>query len=167
MFQVTICCHGTPALEIRNACPELHAFLRSMVRCNWMPDPRYAIRQAAGAFLQGGHDREEGWILIEFWRRPGAQAFVDYVNAHAPLEAQYAHIIAENTRFVRLGDEDYPRQTAAQFVLDRGQDEAETVLMHEPLQQRDLLWHIRSYGIPTTQQKMAAAAEATRQARAA
>jgi hypothetical protein len=45
-----------------------------------MDDERYKIRQQAGAFLQGGHDREEGWILIEFWKPDGAQAIVDWVN---------------------------------------------------------------------------------------
>ena len=78
-FKVTTCCHGTPALEFRDASPELHALLRSILLNRRMDTEDYRVTSAAGAFLQGGSDNTEGWILIEFWVPDGAQAFVDYV----------------------------------------------------------------------------------------
>lgn len=78
-LRVTTCCHGTPALQLENASPELHALLRRVVGCNWVNDPAYKVRNDAGAFFQGGSNLTEGWALIEFWRPEGAQAFVNFI----------------------------------------------------------------------------------------
>lgn len=41
----------------------------------------YQLRQAAGAFFQGGASGpDQKFIYIEFWKPEGAQAFVDYIN---------------------------------------------------------------------------------------
>ena len=80
VVELSICCHGSFAIELQDASEKLHSFLRSMVLCNWMNDERYKIKNDAGAFIQGGCNNTSGWILIEFWKADGAEAFVDYVN---------------------------------------------------------------------------------------
>lgn len=79
LFKVATCCHGTPAIEIHDASKELHSFLRSVVCNNWINDEEYKVSKASGAFLQGGSNLEEGWILIEFWRPEGIQQFVNFL----------------------------------------------------------------------------------------
>ena len=61
---------------------QLHHFVRRMLT-NYMDDPCYKLHQEAGAFFQSGsHDEKADYILIEFWKPQGAQAFVDYLNAN-------------------------------------------------------------------------------------
>lgn len=81
-FRLSFCCHGTPAFQIsgEQATPELHQFLHRMLT-NWTKDPCYEIHQNAGAFFQGGsHDPDGQFIMIEFWKPAGAEAFMKYLN---------------------------------------------------------------------------------------
>lgn len=81
-FRLSLCCHGTPAFQIsgEQATPELHQFLHGMLT-NWTKDPCYEIHQNAGAFFQGGsHDPDGQFIMIEFWKPAGAEAFMKYLN---------------------------------------------------------------------------------------
>lgn len=80
LFEVITCCHGTPAIEIHDASKKLHSFLCSVVSNNWIDDEEYKVSKGSGAFIQGGSHLEEGWILIEFWRPEGVQAFVDFIT---------------------------------------------------------------------------------------
>lgn len=80
LFKVSTCCHGTPAIELHDASKDLHSFLRAVVCNNWINDEEYKVSKASGAFLQGGSNLEEGWILIEFWRPEGVQQFVNFIT---------------------------------------------------------------------------------------
>ena len=80
LFKISTCCHGTPAIELHNASKELHSFLKAIVCNNWIDSEEYKVSKASGAFLQGGSDLEEGWILIEFWRPAGIQQFIDFTT---------------------------------------------------------------------------------------
>lgn len=81
IFIDTICSHGTPAIEIEDASPEVHCFLKKIVMNNHTPSFDYKAKIVSGAFIQGGGHHIEGWILIEFWKKDGVQAFLDYANA--------------------------------------------------------------------------------------
>lgn len=89
-FRLTLSAHHTAALEVSGelSTPALHQFLMGMLT-NWIDDPRYRLHKDAGAFFQGGHaDPNGGWFYIEFWRPEGAQAIIDYVNAHYDPDAR-------------------------------------------------------------------------------
>lgn len=59
-----------------------HLFIRRMLT-NVMDDPCYKLNQDAGAFFQCGSDQlDSDYILVEFWKPEGAQAFIDYMNAN-------------------------------------------------------------------------------------
>jgi len=61
---------------------ETHRFIRRMLT-NYVDDPCYKLHQDAGAFFQSGSHREDvDYILVEFWKPEGAQAFIDYMNAN-------------------------------------------------------------------------------------
>lgn len=61
---------------------EIKTFICSML-INYMKDPCYKLSQDAGAFFQSGSEKEvPDYILIEFWKPEGAQAWVDYFNAN-------------------------------------------------------------------------------------
>lgn len=61
---------------------EIKTFIRSMLT-NYMEDPCYELTQQAGAFFQSGSEKEvPDYILIEFWKPQGAQAWVEHFNAN-------------------------------------------------------------------------------------
>jgi hypothetical protein len=78
-FKITESIHGVPCLEFKDASPELHAFLKSVINNRDIRTEANKITHAAGAFCQGGSDLTEGWIMIEFWKPKGAEQFVDFV----------------------------------------------------------------------------------------
>ena len=95
-FQLSLSSHDTAGLifDGQEATPELHEFLTSIMSCCDSRDHRYNLRQACGAFFQGGHDRPDGgYFYIEFWNSIGAQAFVDYVNEnYKPKSLEQSHV---------------------------------------------------------------------------
>ena len=91
--------HGTASLVVRVDrdgdvfTNELYQFISEIMFSNishvseispdWMikNNTQYKLRQAAGAFFQGGSGGpEKEWLYIEFALPQGAQAFVDYIN---------------------------------------------------------------------------------------
>lgn len=95
-FHLCLSNHDTPGLIFsgREATVELHEFMTGLLSANHIDDPRYHLRQTAGAFFQGGHQRPDGeYIYIEFWQPKGAQAFVDYVNEnYKPKSLEQSHV---------------------------------------------------------------------------
>lgn len=88
--KVTKSIHGQKAIEIQNANPAQHKFMRGLLGCPWTSDVRYQLRTACHAFFQCGSNEESGYILIEFWTHDDAaiQNFVRYVNEHMPPDIQ-------------------------------------------------------------------------------
>ena len=82
-FRLTLGSHDLPSLEVSgvDACPSLHRYISSTMLTSWMDQPGYALKNASGAFFQGGsHDETGERIFIEFWKPAGAQAWVDFLN---------------------------------------------------------------------------------------
>lgn len=69
MFDITLSSHNQYCIEIANAPTKLHCWLRGAVLANHIDDPFYLKKQEVTPFLQGGSNRYNGWILIEFWTR--------------------------------------------------------------------------------------------------
>lgn len=78
---------------------ELYEFINEFMGANisridegssdWMKrnHEMYKLRQACGAFFQGGHGgHDKEWLYIEFWKPEAAQAFVDYINENFVYE---------------------------------------------------------------------------------
>ena len=88
IFKVKETVHGSMGIELFNGNPQHHELLRRMSTVQFMDHPAYAIRQAAGAFLQGQDDSyEREWTLIEFWKE-NYQPFVDFLNKKIEEEIQ-------------------------------------------------------------------------------
>lgn len=106
-FKLCLYVHDQPGLIVRADrdknlfTKELHEFITMFIRADishinenspdWMKKNHemYNVRQAAGAFFQGGHgSHDKEWFYIEFWKPEGAQAFVDYVNENFVYEGR-------------------------------------------------------------------------------
>lgn len=98
-FKLSLYVHDQAALIVRADreknlfTKELYEFVNEFLGANishvdedspdWMKrnHEMYNLRQACGAFFQGGHGgHDKEWLYIEFWKPEGAQAFVDYIN---------------------------------------------------------------------------------------
>lgn len=89
-FKLTLSNNNTPGLIIagKAACPKVHAFITSLVMCNFTDDVEYKITSDAGAIFQSGsYSPDDVYIFIEFWKHKGAQAFVDYINENFKMES--------------------------------------------------------------------------------
>lgn len=93
IFESKECSHGLPGISIPNASPEVHTFLRRVVLNQWITSFDYKFKQLSGAFVQGEDPSGEGWIFIEFWKKDGVSAFIDYVNLEWKLIVKYSELV--------------------------------------------------------------------------
>lgn len=77
ILELSISPHDQYCIQVENPSKDLRDLLRSIVMNNRIDSDDYKITKAAGAFLQCDY---EEYVLIEFWRIEGAEAFVEYCN---------------------------------------------------------------------------------------
>jgi hypothetical protein len=83
-----------PCIQLTDATVEQHWFLKRAVRDNDTRSKFYQKKQDANPFIQGGYDKKEGWLLIEFWGpKETIQPYVDWLNS------VYKQTVREAKRF--------------------------------------------------------------------
>ncbi len=80
MIELKLSNNDTFCIELENAPKEIHNLISGIVRNQFMDSDDYRVSRNAGAFLQGGSNLTEGWILVEFWNPGGVEEFINYVN---------------------------------------------------------------------------------------
>lgn len=69
-------------LVFENASPQLHKMVTSTVSNNWRDSIDYKKKDGVNPFIQGGYDRTDGWLMIEFWcEEDKASEYVSYLEA--------------------------------------------------------------------------------------
>lgn len=66
--------HGPQVTEL------VWELFRYSIAANRIDCPWYKARQEAGAFFQGGSDKPDGWVFIEFWSPTKSNGYVNLIN---------------------------------------------------------------------------------------
>ena len=91
-FKVTICAHGTPAIQVEKPTEAERQFLHRAVMTQFTDDPFYGRKQAAKPFLQCD---QKDFILVEFWGSPAD--FVDWLNSDDPVVVKAKQMAVDMT----------------------------------------------------------------------
>jgi hypothetical protein len=89
MFEISKSSHDMLCIQIEVPAKKVSDFLRSIVMNNIIASDDYYYSRESGAFLQCDY---EEYILIEFWRKDAAHAFIDYANKKWEAESKIIEV---------------------------------------------------------------------------
>lgn len=95
MYEISESPHGCGQLCIQIYAPD-HSrdreifFLRQAVSINWSDSPFYQKKLKASPFIQG-YNKEDGWILVEFWggSKSEIKKYVKFLNEELEKELDW------------------------------------------------------------------------------